>query len=66
MELLICAGLDRRFAFAVKDDQGGFERVSEHDTPEEACAAKLSAALAAAKALADLAELSAQPMKDAA
>ena len=57
MEIIITPGIDRLYAVAVTTPDGGFERVSEHDTPEAACAAKLSAAIAAAKARADLTDI---------
>ena len=55
MELRICPGIGRMYRLALIDGDE-FTALSEHDTPEEACAAKLRAAIALAKARADLAD----------
>ena len=55
--LIICPGLSKLYAVAVVTDDGGFERVSEHDTPEAACDAKDHARAAAADAVIALGEI---------
>lgn len=57
MEVLICPGVDRLYAVAVVTSDGGFERVSEHDTPCEALDARDNAKAAAADALIALSEI---------
>ena len=47
VELLICPGIDKLYAVAVATPDGGFERVSEHDTPTQALDARDNARSAA-------------------
>lgn len=57
MELLICPGIAKLYAVAVATPDGGFERVSEHDTPTQALDARDNARSAAADALIALSEI---------
>lgn len=59
MDLIICPGIDKLYAVAVTTPAGGFERVSEHDNPEDACLAKFRAEVAADLALIQLKDFAA-------
>lgn len=55
--LIICPGLFRIYAVAIVAADGGFDRISEHDTPEQAIDAKDHAKAAAADAVIALGEI---------
>lgn len=56
-DLIICGGIDRLYAVAEVTPAGRTERLSEHDTAEQALDAKDHALAAAADALVGLAEI---------
>jgi len=57
VDLIICPGIEKMYAVAVTTPVGGFERVSEHDTPTAALNARDDAKAAAADALIALSEI---------
>ena len=50
MEVIICPVFNKLYRVALVDDEGSFQPLSEHDTPEHAMAAKLLARAAQARA----------------
>lgn len=66
LQVIVCPGLAKLYAIAVTTPDGGFERVSEHDTPTDAIDARDHAKAAAADALIALREIAVEADRRAA